>query len=123
MQQRNDKVRPKKFLGQHFLHDQGAAQKIVEGLKVDGTEPKPVLEIGPGMGVLTQYLVQRNDVDLKVVEIDRDSVTYLKKHFPALDGRIIGGDFLDLDLNTIFGGTFSIIGNFPYNISSQIFLR
>ena len=123
MQQRNDKVRPKKFLGQHFLHDQGAAKKIVDGLVVDGARRHPVLEIGPGMGVLTQYLVQRKDVDLTVVEIDRDSVSYLKKHFPSLEGKIIGDDFLDLDLATIFPSRFSIIGNFPYNISSQIFFK
>jgi 16S rRNA (adenine1518-N6/adenine1519-N6)-dimethyltransferase len=122
MQQRNDKVRPKKFLGQHFLHDQGAAKKIVEGLIVESIHPHPVLEIGPGMGVLTQYLVQRKDIDLTVVEIDRDSVSYLKKHFPSLEGKIIGGDFLEIDMAK-FPGKFSIIGNFPYNISSQIFFR
>jgi len=116
-----EKVRPKKSLGQHFLKDESIAQKIVEGLNV-GKEER-VLEIGPGMGVLTKYLVQNNSLDLKVIEIDRDSVAFLKKHFPALEGRIVEGDFLEIDLRDVFNETFSIIGNFPYNISSQIFFR
>jgi len=116
----SDKVRPKKSLGQHFLHDQSIAQRIVESLKVDET-PSPVLEIGPGMGVLTRFLAAKPDVDLKLIEIDRDSVAYLRQHYPALEHQIIEGDFLKLDLKTIFPGRFNIIGNFPYNISSQIF--
>jgi 16S rRNA (adenine1518-N6/adenine1519-N6)-dimethyltransferase len=115
-----DKVRPKKSLGQHFLHDEAIARKIVEGLTAPLTEP--VLEIGPGTGVLTKYLLEMGR-DLKVAEIDRDSVAYLKKHYPALDGRIIEGDFLQLDLGTWFAQPFAVIGNFPYNISSQIFFR
>ena len=115
-----DRVRPKKSLGQHFLHDQGIAQKIVEGLMVGKEEP--VLEIGPGTGMLTKYLLEQGR-DLRVAEIDRDSVAYLKKHYPALDGRIIEGDFLEMDLGTWFAGRFAVIGNFPYNISSQIFFR
>jgi 16S rRNA (adenine1518-N6/adenine1519-N6)-dimethyltransferase len=81
-----------------------------------------VLEIGPGMGVLTQYLIQQ-PVNLHVVEIDRDSVAYLRQHYPALEDKIIPGDFLELDLNTVFQDRFAIIGNFPYNISSQIFFK
>jgi 16S rRNA (adenine1518-N6/adenine1519-N6)-dimethyltransferase len=119
---RSDKVRPKKSLGQHFLHDQSAAKRIVEGLTLEETK-NLVLEIGPGMGVLTKYLIEMEAVDLKVVEIDRDSVAYLKKNYKALDGRIIEGDFLKLSLAEIFPSPFAIIGNFPYNISSQIFFK
>jgi 16S rRNA (adenine1518-N6/adenine1519-N6)-dimethyltransferase len=115
-----DKVRPKKSLGQHFLHDQTTAKKIVDSLKV--IDQKSVLEIGPGMGVLTRYLIEL-PINLKVVEIDRDSVPYLKKHYPTLTENIIEGDFLQIDINTLFDGNFSVIGNFPYNISSQIFFR
>lgn len=118
----HDKVRPKKFLGQHFLTDQHIARRIVEGLKGNGASTR-VLEIGPGMGVLTQYLLQRSELDLKVIEIDRDSVAYLKQHFPALENRVVEGDFLEIDPAELFVGRFSIIGNFPYNISSQIFFR
>jgi 16S rRNA (adenine1518-N6/adenine1519-N6)-dimethyltransferase len=120
--ERSDKVRAKKFLGQHFLHDQRAAQKIVDALDLPA-EKNPTLEIGPGMGMLTQYLVKKDTVDLKLIEIDRDSVKYLKDHYPALTDRIIEGDFLELDLEATFAGKFSIIGNFPYNISSQIFFK
>lgn len=112
-------VRPKKFLGQHFLNDQGIAKRIVDGLVKNGTPN--VLEIGPGMGVLTKFLVQDETIKLKVIEIDWDSVAHLKKHFPNL--AIIEGDFLQLDLQQVFGDRFSVIGNFPYNISSQIFFR
>lgn len=115
----NKTVRPKKSLGQHFLHDQNIARKIVDQLLADG---RPVLEIGPGMGILTRHLLERN-LDLTVIELDRDSVSYLREHFPELSGRIIEGDFLTLDLSTRYSGPFSIIGNFPYNISSQIFFR
>lgn len=112
-------VRPKKFLGQHFLNDQGIAKRIVDGLVKN--ETPNVLEIGPGMGVLTKFLVQDETIKLKVIEIDWDSVAHLKKHFPNL--AIIEGDFLQLDLQQVFGDRFSVIGNFPYNISSQIFFR
>jgi 16S rRNA (adenine1518-N6/adenine1519-N6)-dimethyltransferase len=119
---RPHKVRPKKSLGQHFLHDQSIAQQIVAALKLK--EPNPnVLEIGPGMGVLTQYLLKDSETNLKVIEIDRDSVAYLKKHYPGLKGRIIEGDFIEVPIHDIFQGKFSIIGNFPYNISSQIFFK
>jgi 16S rRNA (adenine1518-N6/adenine1519-N6)-dimethyltransferase len=120
---KGDKVRPKKSLGQHFLHDQVAAQKIVNGLELDQATKTPVLEIGPGMGVLTKYLIEQDFVDLKVIEIDRDSVAYLKTNYKALDGRIIEGDFLKLELDQVFQMPFAIIGNFPYNISSQIFFK
>jgi 16S rRNA (adenine1518-N6/adenine1519-N6)-dimethyltransferase len=114
-----NKVRPKKSLGQHFLHDRNIAERIVQSLSVEEAN-KNVLEIGPGMGVLTRFLLARN-LNLAVVEIDRDSVAYLKKHFPDL--RIIEGDFLEVDLTSIFSEPFAVIGNFPYNISSQIFFN
>jgi len=116
------KVRPKKSLGQHFLHDQNIARRIVASLKVDKVQ-NAVLEIGPGMGMLTKFLIDQPGVDLKVIEIDRDSVAYLNKHYPSLHNKIIEGDFLEVDLDKIFPGKFSIIGNFPYNISSQIFFK
>lgn len=118
---RSDKVRPKKFLGQHFLHDQKIALRIVESLQT--RYDQKVLEIGPGMGVLTRFLVEEGKVDLSLVEIDRDSVSYLKKHYPSLESRIIEGDFLKIDLRKIDSQKISIIGNFPYNISSQIFFK
>ena len=138
-------MRPKKSLGQHFLTDLSVAQKIADALAVeclaeDGeagshwecsakapmAHPLPVLEIGPGMGVLSQYLLEREDIDLKMIEIDRESVDYLLTHFPKASGRVIEGDFLKMDLSHFFPGeygTFAVIGNFPYNISSQIFFR
>lgn len=116
-----DKVRPKKALGQHFLTDQSVARRIADTLA--DYVGLPVLEIGPGMGVLTQYLIEAGH-DLCVVEIDRESVEYLGDHFPALDGRVIADDFLTMNLDTLFDGRdFAIIGNYPYNISSQIFFR
>jgi len=114
-------VRPKKSLGQHFLKDQNIAQKIVDALEI-GDVNKLIVEIGPGTGVLTQYLIQKQ-VDLRVAEIDRDSITYLKEHFSDLKGKIIEGDVLKLDWNTISSDRFDVIGNFPYNISSQIFFK
>lgn len=114
-------VRPKKFLGQHFLKDQNIAIKIVESLALTGDCPA-VLEIGPGTGVLTQYLLKKN-INLKVAEIDRDSVAYLKENFVQLKDNIIEGDILRLDWPYIFNSNFSVIGNFPYNISSQIFFK
>lgn len=136
---RSDLVRPKKALGQHFLTDLSVAQKIADALVVDsvgGAVPEagavtagntdaamPVLEIGPGMGVLSQYLLEREDIGLKMIEIDRESVDYLLTHFPKASGRVIEGDFLKMNLSYFFPGTFAVIGNFPYNISSQIFFR
>jgi len=116
------KVRPKKSLGQHFLHDQHTAERIVSSLILDN-ERQSVLEIGPGMGVLTVYLLKRPGLRLKVIEIDRDSIAYLHAHFPVLSPAIIEGDFLKVDIAQIFSSNFSIIGNFPYNISSQIFFK
>ena len=119
-----DKVRPKKNLGQHFLVDLSIAERIADTLQ--DHHDLPVLEVGPGMGVLTQFLLQK-EYDLKVVELDGESVSYLKLHYPAsLDHRIIEADFLKLPLDgpEVFGGRkFSLIGNYPYNISSQIFFR
>lgn len=114
-------VRPKKFLGQHFLKDKGIAQRIVDSLQPEsGNE---VLEIGPGTGVLTQFLIERRELDLTVIDVDRESIAHLKENFPALEGHIIEGDFLEWDIKSVFPNSFSIIGNFPYNISSQIFFR
>ena len=117
-------VRAKKALGQHFLTDQGVARAIVDALQPDAASvPMPVLEIGPGMGVLSRYLLERTDIDLKLVEIDSESVAYLMQHFPSLAGRLLEADFLKMNLPKFFPGDFCIIGNFPYNISSQIFFR
>lgn len=115
-------VRPKKFLGQHFLRDQNIAVKIVEALELSDTTQR-VVEIGPGTGVLTQLLVKKEKLDLWLIELDRESVAYLKENMPQLREKIIEGDFLRLDLNQLFQSEVSIIGNFPYNISSQIFFR
>ena len=111
-------VRPKKSLGQHFLKDQNIAAKIVESLLPE--ENVTVLEIGPGTGVLTQFLIKRNS-NLHLIEIDRESVAYLHDHYPDLKKKIHEADFLTLNLEEIFPGQLHIIGNFPYNISSQIF--
>jgi len=116
-------VRAKKFLGQHFLNDVNIAQRIVDSLQLPSGVATQVLEIGPGTGVLTKGLLERKDVDLKVIEIDFESVSYLRKNYRGLKNRIIEGDFLETDFNTLFQGSFSIIGNFPYNISSQIFFN
>ncbi len=114
-------VRAKKHLGQHFLTDENVAQKIADSL-VNGNV-KNVLEIGPGMGVLTKYLLKK-DINLHVVEIDRESVAYLKENYPALAEKIHEKDFLKYDIRQIFGDEqFSIIGNFPYNISTQIVFK
>lgn len=111
-------VRAKKALGQHFLTDQSIAKNIVGALT-----GHQALEVGPGMGVLTQYLLPRPELALKVIEIDDESVVYLKKHYPKLGEILIEGDFLKMDLDGIFEGEYSVIGNFPYNISSQIFFK
>ncbi|HRF86876.1 MAG TPA: 16S rRNA (adenine(1518)-N(6)/adenine(1519)-N(6))-dimethyltransferase RsmA [Alloprevotella sp.] len=114
-------VRPKKFLGQHFLKDQGTARAIAD--TVDACPGLPVLEVGPGMGVLTQYLLPKGR-ELKVVEIDFESVAYLRKNFPGLEDQIIEDDFLKMHLEHTFGGRpFVLTGNYPYNISSQIFFK
>jgi len=114
-------VRAKKNLGQHFLNDKNIAKQIVDSLQANGVSK--VLEIGPGMGVLTQFLMQNTSYETSVVEIDRESVEYLEKHYPELKERIISADFLRLRLDNYFQEPFAIIGNFPYNISSQIFFK
>ncbi len=115
-------VTPKKHLGQHFLTDLNIAKKIASTLK--GDSYKKILEIGPGMGVMTQFLLERKDKDVYVNEIDKESIEYLKKNFPALKNKIIEGDFLKLDLEKEFPGKeIAVTGNFPYNISTQIVFK
>lgn len=118
-------VRPKKSLGQHFLTDLTAARQIADALQTDGNADAgtDVLEVGPGMGVLTQFLLQRPELNLRMVEIDRESVDYLLVHFPQVNGNLIEADFLKLQLENFFKDSFCVIGNFPYNISSQIFFK
>lgn len=136
-------VRAKKALGQHFLTDQSVAKRIVGALVGSAAEANgngiasgvagektdsaggrdKVLEIGPGMGVLSQYLLEREDIDLVMIEIDGESVDYLVSHFDKAEGRIIQGDYLKLDVGKLFDGPYRVIGNFPYNISSQIFFK
>lgn len=114
-------VRPKKNLGQHFLTDLNIAKAIAD--TVDACPDIPVLEVGPGMGVMTQYIVEKPR-PFKVVEIDRESVAYLNEHFPKLRENILGEDFLRMDLNKVFDGKqFVLTGNYPYDISSQIFFK
>lgn len=113
-------VKPKKSLGQHFLKDLNVAGRIAQTL--DAYKGMPILEIGPGMGVLTRFLLDFGH-DLKVIELDRESVVYLNEHFPALTDRIISGDFLALPLEKLYEVPFCVIGNYPYNISSQIFFK
>ncbi len=114
-------VRAKKHLGQHFLTDETVAEKIANSLNYSGY--KNVLEIGPGMGVLTKYVIKK-DIDLHVIEIDRESVAYLGDNFPDFDGKIHEKDFLKYDIKEIFEDEpFAIIGNFPYNISTQIVFK
>lgn len=122
-----DKVKAKKSLGQHFLNDEHIAARIAETI-VPRSLPVPdaalgelpVLEVGPGMGVLTKYLMETGR-EVKAVELDAESVSFLSKVYPGL--HVIATDFLKLDLDTIFGGPFALIGNYPYNISSQIFFK
>lgn len=114
-------VKPKKFLGQHFLKDLEVAQDIAD--TVDSQPELPVLEVGPGMGVLTQFLVKKERT-VKVVEVDYESVAYLREAFPSLEDHIIEDDFLKMNLNRTFDGNpFVLTGNYPYNISSQIFFK
>ena len=112
-------VRAKKHLGQHFLRDMEVASRIAASLPLDGRTS--VLEIGPGTGVLTQFLLQNPDIDLTAVELDGESVKYLNQHYPQL--KVIEADLLKMDLKTMYQDKFCIIGNFPYNISSQIFFK
>ena len=132
MENYNELVRPKKALGQHFLVDLNIARKIVDALS---TDHDTVIEVGAGMGVLTQYLIENQLDKLQVVEIDKESVEFLKKKFPELEGHLVLGDFLKYDLSKTAGGSspqsglgmtpvdVGVIGNFPYNISSQIFFQ
>ncbi|HYD90697.1 MAG TPA: 16S rRNA (adenine(1518)-N(6)/adenine(1519)-N(6))-dimethyltransferase RsmA, partial [Flavobacterium sp.] len=116
-----DKVKAKKHLGQHFLKDEGIAKDIADTLTLNGYNK--VLEIGPGMGVLTKYLLEK-EVETWVIEIDTESVEYLNTHYPKLHGKILSQDFLRYDITKSFGEEpFAIIGNFPYNISTQIVFR
>ena len=114
-------VKPKKFLGQHFLKDLSIAKDIAD--TVDECPGLPILEVGPGLGVLTQFLMEKGR-EVKVVELDFESVAYLRENFPALEGNIIEDDFLKLKLEKLFDGRpFVLTGNYPYNISSQIFFK
>ena len=114
-------VKPKKFLGQHFLKDLSIAKAIAD--TVDKCPSLPILEVGPGMGVLTQYLITKERT-VNVVEIDYESVAYLRAHYPQLDTCIIEDDFLKMRLDNLFDGQpFVLTGNYPYNISSQIFFK
>ena len=114
------KVRAKKSLGQHFLRDMNIAHQIVEALSADSG--LPVLEIGPGTGVLTRILLEK-PFQFKAIELDRDSIAYLKQHFPDRQEDFVEGDFLHIELASLYTQPFAIIGNFPYNISSQIFFK
>ncbi|MDA3853932.1 MAG: 16S rRNA (adenine(1518)-N(6)/adenine(1519)-N(6))-dimethyltransferase RsmA [Bacteroidales bacterium] len=111
-------VKAKKHLGQHFLRDEGVARSIVEGLT---STDMPILEIGPGTGVLTKYLIERPD--FYAAEVDTESVEFLRENYPQLSGKLLEGDVIKMDLSHYFDGKFSIIGNLPYNISSQIFFK
>lgn len=114
-------VKAKKHLGQHFLTDESIAEKIADSISLENYSK--VLEIGPGMGVLTKYLLEK-PTDTFVIEIDTESVEYLEQNYPKLKGKIISKDFLKYNLNEVFNGeSFAIIGNFPYNISTQIVFK
>lgn len=115
-------VRPKKHLGQHFLKDKNIASQIVDALSGHGAYDT-VLEVGPGMGVLTEFLVRKDNLEVFLIEIDRESVEYLHQNYKSLEKHIISGDFLRMDLGKVFEKPFGLIGNFPYNISSQIFFK
>jgi 16S rRNA (adenine1518-N6/adenine1519-N6)-dimethyltransferase len=118
--EKRHRVYPKRNLGQHFLKDEAIARKISDTLTGIGYET--VLEIGPGMGVLTKYLMERGFKDFRVIEIDNESVHFLNANFPELK-NIITGDFLNMDIDLYFGSKMAIIGNFPYNISTQILFK
>lgn len=116
-----EKVKAKKHLGQHFLTDLSIAEQIAKAVKGPNQATK-ILEIGPGMGVLTDFLLE-NDLELYLIDIDAESITYLNKKYPQLKDKIIHGDFLKMDISSLFEENFVIAGNFPYNISSQIFFK
>ena len=109
----------KKSLGQHFLRDENICRKIIAALQEHPFSQ--LLEVGPGGGALTKYLVQLRDIDFKAVELDEEKVTWLTQHYPVLDGRIIHQSFLDIDIP--YNGPFTVVGNFPYNISTQILFK
>lgn len=113
-------VKAKKNLGQHFLKDKEIARRVAATL--DEVAELPILEVGPGTGMLTQFLLEKGK-DLTVVEIDRESVAYLREHFPQLEGKILEEDFLRMDFTKHFTGSFCVTGNYPYHISSQIFFK
>lgn len=115
-------VRAKKHLGQHFLTDKKIAAKIVDGL-VHTDEYRQVLEVGPGMGILSDILLERENLETFMIDIDVESYNFLKDKYPQMGSRLINGDFLKLDLSAVFPGKFAVIGNFPYNISSQILFK
>lgn len=116
---KNNDVRAKKHLGQHFLNDENIAFNIVKAF-TDKCNTPDILEIGPGMGVLTKYLLENKEFNTWAIDLDKESITYLKSHYPQLENRLLEADFLNLNFNNYFTNKFSLIGNFPYNISSQI---
>jgi 16S rRNA (adenine1518-N6/adenine1519-N6)-dimethyltransferase len=115
-------VRAKKHLGQHFLTDKNIAAKIVDSLK-PADRYHHVLEVGPGMGILSDFLLQKKEYETSLIDIDEESYQYLQKKYPQLGKRLINADFLEMDFKSVFEGPFAIIGNFPYNISSQILFK
>lgn len=115
-------VRAKKHLGQHFLTDKNIASKIVDSLQL-AVGYDEVLEVGPGMGILSDFLLQRSDLQTYLIDIDTESYEFLQKKYPQLGERLINDDFLEMDFGKIFQQPFGIIGNFPYNISSQILFK
>jgi len=115
-------VRAKKHLGQHFLTDKNIAAKIVGSLQL-AAGYNQVLEVGPGMGILSDFLLQRNDLQTYLIDIDTESYEFLQKKYPQLGERLINDDFLEMDFGKVFSKSFGIIGNFPYNISSQILFK
>jgi 16S rRNA (adenine1518-N6/adenine1519-N6)-dimethyltransferase len=115
-------VRAKKHLGQHFLTDKNIAAKIVDSLR-PANRYTQVLEVGPGMGILSDFLLQKPDYQTYLIDIDTESYLFLQKKYPQLADRLINADFLEMDFGSVFSGPFAIIGNFPYNISSQILFK
>ena len=115
-------VRAKKHLGQHFLTDKNIAAKIVDSLRPENKYSQ-VLEVGPGMGILSDFLLEKKEYEVSLIDIDDESVQYLQKKYPQLGSRLLNADFLQLDFASIFNGPLGIIGNFPYNISSQILFK
>lgn len=115
-------VKAKKHLGQHFLTDKNIAEKIVNSLQPAGQYDQ-VLEVGPGMGILSDFLLQKTAYQTHLIDLDVESYQYLQKKYPSLGDKLINGDFLELDFKSVFPGKLGIIGNFPYNISSQILFK